>query len=197
MNRARTAGSALVATLAVAIAIGEWPALAIQQVKSLYTAIDLRECKILEAPRGGGAWLCEGLPDYPVYVAEIDHRTYLSIGNKGAGMRAAHQTLASANSLFEGSSTRPAVEWRFVIRNGKPVPYATIVRYATSLGDTRGEVLIVTRVTATEACQVAHIDALAAEEAIVLARRIADEKARAFSCAGEPAVVGQSGKSPM
>jgi hypothetical protein len=170
---------------------------AVQQMKSLYTVVDLKSCTALKAHADGDAWLCRGLPDYPVYLAAGALKTYLSVGSDAEQRRAAHQTLASDNTLFEGGSERTTIEWRFVIRDGKPVPFATIVRYFTHNDSGRGEVLVITRVTDKEACHVAHIDAIATQDAIVLARRIADNRARAFNCASEPTREGAVGKSPM
>jgi hypothetical protein len=170
---------------------------AVHEVKSLYTALDFTACANVETTAGGDARLCDGLPGYPVYVAERDLRTYLSVGAAVDRTRAAQQTLQARNTLFEAASARTTVEWRFVIRDGSPVPYATIVRYFTSNGTARGEVLVVTRVSEGEACHVAYIDALANADAIVIARHIADERARTFSCDQEPTVEGAIGKSPM
>jgi len=172
-------------------------AAAVRQVKSLYTVIDLKSCKTVKGSANGEAWSCGGLPDYPVFVAEGDLKTYLSVGGGAELRRAATQTLRSINTVFEANSNRAAVEWRFIIREGKTLPYATIVRYFTRSGTRRGEVLVVMRVTEKEACHVAYIDAVANTDAIVLARRIADERARAFNCTSEPAPVGAVGKSPM
>ena len=61
-----------------------------------------------------------------------------------------------------------------------------LLRYFTAVDSAKGEVLVVSRITATEACHVAYIDALATPEAIVLARRVADERARSFDCRDEP-----------
>jgi hypothetical protein len=166
-------------------------------VKSLYTAIDLKSCRTIESHPDGDRWRCKGLAGYPVYVAEGDLRFYLSVGPDAAKLRAATQTLAPFNTLFEGTSTRTTVEWRFVIRDGRPAPFATIVRYFTQNDTQKGEVLVVTRVTEREACHVAYVDALANPDAIVLARRIADERARTFDCKEEPAREGAVGKSPM
>jgi hypothetical protein len=173
------------------------PASAVQQIKSLYTAIDLKKCKVVGRHEHGGAWLCEGLKNYPVYVAEGDLRIFLSVGAKGADMRAAQQTLGPFNSIFEGDTERTTVEWRFIIRKGQPIPYATIVRYFTQMDNVRGEVLVVMRVGPTEACHVAYIDALANADAIAMARRIADERARTFDCKSEPEIKGARGRSPM
>lgn len=166
---------------------------AIQQVRSLYTAIDLSTCK---AASGGGQ-LCEGLPGYPVYVAERDGRVYLSVGPDAPERRAARQTLDAFNTLFEGGGRRTTVEWRFIVRDQQTVPYASIVRYFTRNATGAGQVLVVTRVTAREACHVAYIDALANLDAIVLARKIADTVARSEPCPSKPSVQGATGRSPM
>jgi hypothetical protein len=181
----------------VLLAAVTYQAHAIQQVKSLYTVIDLDNCKTVATHPDGNEWLCEGLPGYPVYIAEGDLRIYLSAGPKAAETRAAKQTLVPFNTVFENNSNRTTVEWRYVIRNDSPVPYAAIVRYFTSNEDKQGQVLVVTRITDTEACHIAYIDALANAEAIVMARRVADEQARAFNCLEEPVRIGETGKSPM
>lgn len=169
---------------------------AVQQVKSLYTAIDLAACKPL-ADDPHGARLCEGLPGYPIYVVEGDRGTYLSVGPDAGKRRAARQTLKSFNTLFDKGVRRTTVEWRFVLRDQQTVPYATIVRYFTQSPTGNGEVLVVTRVTDHEACHVAYIDALANVDAIVLARKLADTVARSKSCPPEPEVQGAAGRSPM
>lgn len=169
---------------------------AIQQVRSLYTAIDLGRCRAV-AGEGARARLCSGLPGYPVYVAEAPHAVYLSIGRDAESRQAARQTLKSFNTLFPSGGHRTTVEWRFVVREQRTVPYATIVRYFTESATGAGEVLVVTRVTAEETCQVAYIDALANGDAIVLARKVADTTARRGPCPEEPAVYGAKGRSPM
>jgi hypothetical protein len=166
-------------------------------LKSLYTTIDLTECRQTSKGPDGGAWLCRGLDGYPVYIAEGDLRTFVSVGRQPHRRRAAQQTLNAFNSLFRGKSQRATLEWRFVKRDGKVQPFATIQRYFTRNDSGSGEVLVVTKVTPTEDCHVAHIDALANADAIVLARAIADNEARRFDCRGEPRRVGQGGRSPM
>lgn len=164
------------------------PASAVQQAKSRYSTIDLAKCRTLpkSAETETKAWQCPGLPGYPLYVAVGHAQTYLSVGQNGQAHRAAQQSLDDPNTLFDGKSRRTAVEWRFVIRDKKAKPYATIVRYFTSNAQGRGESLIVTRVTDDEACQVARIDALASRDAMIIARRIADQEARQFDCRHEP-----------
>lgn len=177
----------------LAVLSASLPAEAVQQSKSRYSTVELAKCQ----KAGEGAWHCRGLPGYPLYVATGGARTYLSVGPRPDARRAAKQSLQAANTLFDGRSPRSAVEWRFVIRDKKTVPYATIVRYFTQAQGARGEVVVVTRVAEGESCQVARIDALANSNAMVMARQIADGQARRFDCRQEPAVIGASGKSPM
>ena len=166
-------------------------------LKSLYTTIELKSCRKISAHPDGRAWLCPGLEGYPVYIAEGDLRTFVSVGREPQKRKAAKQTLSTFNSLFRGKASRATLEWRFVKRDGKVVPYATIQRYFTKNENGQGEVLVVTKVTATEDCHVAHIDALANSDAIAMARSVADTQARGFDCSQAPKQMGNSGRSPM
>lgn len=183
----------------IGVVIAFWcgAAAAIQQVKSLYTAIDLSACSAVGGDATGRARLCEGLPGYPVYIAEGDHATYLSVGPEAGTRRAAQQTLAASNTVFEKGGQRATIEWRFVVREQRTIPYATIVRYFTHDRTGDGEVLVVMRVADGEVCHVAYVDALANLDAIVLARKLADTVARSKDCPGVPEVHGAQGRSPM
>jgi hypothetical protein len=172
-------------------------AAAANPLKSLYTTVELKACTKIKRQRDGGAWRCDGLPGFPVYVAEDDLRQFISVGAHAEKRRAATQTLGPFNSIFGGGSDRATIEWRFVLRNDRQVPYATIVRFHTSMEGRNGDVLVVSKVTATETCHVAYVDALANEDAIALARHIADTRARAFDCRQGPRAEGRQGKSPM
>jgi hypothetical protein len=187
------------------------------RIKSRFTTIELKTCEAVKVNPEGGAWTCKGLGGYPVYVAERDLRQFISFGPDGQSRRAATQTLTAFSSIFAPKRNRATIEWRFRRADGRDVPYATIVRFYTassatkakpapgddaasaSRGDAnRGEVLIVTKVTPTEACQLALIDARANPDAIILARSAADELAAIFDCkADQPRVVGATGRSPM
>ena len=57
--------------------------------------------------------------------------------------------------------------------------------------------LVVSKITPGETCQMALIDAEANAEALAMARRLADETALKFDCANPPVVHGAAGKSPM
>ena len=166
-------------------------------VRSLYTTIELKACKQVKRHRDGGAWLCDGLAGLPVYVAEGDLRHFVSVGADAQKRRAATQTLGAFNSIFEKGSDRATVEWRFDRRGERQIPYAIIVRFHTSREGRRGDVLVVSKVSATETCHVAYIDALANQDAITLARFVADNQAKAFDCRNEPHPEGATGKSPM
>lgn len=170
---------------AVAVVLWCGAAAAIQQVKSLYTAVDLAACEAVT----GGARLCKGLPGFPVYVAESEQGVYVSVGPDADKRRAAQQTLKSFNTLFDKGGQRTTVEWRFIVRNEQPIPYATIVRYFTHEQAGVGEVLVVMRVTDRETCHAAYVDATANPDAIVLARKLADTVARSQDCPLEPTLV--------
>jgi hypothetical protein len=170
---------------------------AANRVKSLYTTIDLKVCKQVKRDRDGGAWRCEGLAGYPVYFAEGDLRHFVSVGPDAEKRRAATQTLGAFNSIFEKGSSRATIEWRFDRRGERKLPYAIIVRYHTSREGRRGDVLVVSKVTPSETCHVAYIDALANEDAIALARQVADRRAKPFDCRKQPTPEGDRGKSPM
>jgi hypothetical protein len=184
------------------------------RIKSRFTTVELKSCESAKAEHGG-VWTCKGLGGYPVHVAEDDLRQFVSFGPNGKSRRAATQTLKPFNSIFAAGHSRATIEWRFRRADGRDVPYATIVRFHTSRGaavmggredgrgdggkgEGRGEVLVVTKVTLTEACQIARIDARANPEAIVLARSAADELTKDFDCQrDQPRILGATGRSPM
>jgi hypothetical protein len=138
--------------------------------RSVYTTLDLAHCTTLKSTPDGTTYKCPGLPEVPVYFAEGDDRTFLSAGAALAKSRAAQQTLKSFNSVFPKAGGRATIEWRFVIRDNRKVPYAMIVRYFTEIDKAKGQVLVVSRVTDKDACHVAYIDARANPDAIVMAR---------------------------
>jgi hypothetical protein len=176
------------------------------RIKSRFTTIELKTCQSAKINPDGGAWICKGLSGYPVYVADGDLRQFISFGPVGQARRAATQTLKAFSSIFTPKRSRATVEWRFRRTDGRDVPYATIVRFYTTSGaakdndgdGARGEVLIVTKVTPTDACQLAHIDARANPDAIILARSAADELSAEFDCkTDQPRIVGATGRNPM
>lgn len=183
----------LLAAVALAIAAmsGETAA---YPLKSLYTTIDLKaDCRVLKKHQDGNSWTCKGLDGWPVYVAEGDLRYFVSVGTGADKRRAATQTIPRFNTVFKGGSNRATLEWRIHTAGGKSVPHATILRYYWSSDGAKGQQLVVMKVTPTETCHAARINA-AMPEALALARKIADEDARAFDCSGEPASHGLAKK---
>jgi hypothetical protein len=166
-------------------------------LKSQFTTIDLDACAVVKHHADGKAWRCDGLPGYPVYLAEGDLRVFMSFGPKAEQARAATQTLGPFNTVFKDKRNRIAIEWRYVRRSGRDLPYAAIVRYFTTRDGARGQVLIVTRVSEHDACHIGYIDANANPSAIALARSLADERARGFDCKSDPTIVGATGRSPI
>jgi hypothetical protein len=168
-----------------------------QSQKSLYTSFSIKSCTVLRQHPDGNAYLCPGLSGVAVYFAEGDLRSFVSAGRDPALTKAAKQTLRAFNSPFSTKSKRATIEWRFVIKDKRPVPFAMIVRYFTQSDTGKGEVLVVTRLAGQDACHIAYVDALANTDAIILARKLADDRARADDCSKDPVVEGLTGKSPM
>jgi hypothetical protein len=166
-------------------------------VRSAYTTVELKVCTQIKRGGNGGAWHCPGLPGVPVYVAADHGRQFVSAGSNAKTRRAARQTLGAFNSIFTSGSERATIEWRFDRRGEQQVPYAMIIRFHTKREGVDGEVLVVYKVSATETCHAAHIDALANDNAIALARAIADAKAKIFDCRRGPGREGAIGRSPM
>lgn len=163
--------------------------------KSAFTTVDRKICKSVPGQPNG--YLCPGIDGLEIYVAEGNGRTFVASGTAPEQSLAARQTLGALNTPFVRSTERATVEWRFTIKDKRRVPFAMIVRYFTLADGRTGEVLVVTRVAGAEACHIAYVDALANPDAIVLARKIADERARRSSCGGPIPVEGEHGQSPM
>jgi hypothetical protein len=128
-----------------------------------------------------------------VFVSAGDQRTYISYGPKPADTVASGETLAAFNSAGK------TIEWRIERKNGKPVPFATILRWNTTVpqdnGDlVRGQVLVVTRLGPGGVCHIGYVDGRANPNANDLAVQLADTRARGFKCGKEkPVVVGEKG----
>jgi len=165
--------------------------------RSLYTALDTRACTKEKGEGGEGYVRCPGLGGVSVLYRFADSHSDIGFAIKDAGIQAGPHTLQAKNTVFPPGRRRPTIEWRVARPDGKPIPYAAIVRYFTAGPEGRGEVLVVSRVSVAGSCHIAYIDALANADAIVLAREIADRRARTYDCANPPAIEGQRGKSPM
>jgi hypothetical protein len=195
MRRIATPFLALIGLAAVAgTAAGQPPGTA-NPVERAYTPLDLSKCrhKPSREVEDYGSWRCPGHGGNFVFVSAGDQRTYISYGPKPADTLAAGETLASFNS--EGKT----IEWRIERKNGKPVPFATILRWNTTVmqdnGDTvRGQVLVVTRLGPGGVCHVGYVDGRANPNANELAVQLADTRARNFRCRKDkPVIVGEKG----
>lgn len=177
--------------------IAATPARAIDLKQSRLSVIELKTCQQIARHKDGGAWRCPGIRGYPVYFAEGDLRHFLAFGPQPEKRASATQTLGPFNSIFQGKR-RPTIEWRVErVLSGRIVPYATIVRFHTSLEGANGEVLVISKVDAKQSCHLAMIDARANPDAMATARAWAIAEARKRTCPEKPEILGQKGKSPM
>jgi hypothetical protein len=166
-----------------------------QSIASATTKLDLDKCrhKPGAVDEDYGEWRCKGYGGIAVYVSAGDQRIYVSFGRTAKKERAAEQTLAS----FNGEGDR--IEWRGVRgKDGKLKPFATIMPWSTTVSKddetVRGQILVVTRLGPGGVCHVGYVDARANADADMLARKIADESARAFKCGvDKPIVSGKQG----
>jgi len=170
-----------------------------QEISSTYTQLDLDNCKLLtreelglpaleedEMGMDGGRWLCVGYNNSIVYVGEGDLRFFVSFGQNAMQETAASQTLAPFNYLGE------TLEWRVKNIDGKWVPFATILRWTTEIGDGSmpdGSTLIVTKLEPGNVCQVARIDAKNVTDANQVARDIADTRVDDFNCLSDQIIL--------
>jgi hypothetical protein len=171
------------------------PTAAVDLNLSRLTTVDLAKCRVLQRHRHGNAWRCPGLPGYPVYVAEGDLRFMLAFGPEPQRRTSARQTLGPFNTVFKDKQ-RTTVEWRVErVGTSQIVPYATIVRFATSRDGVDGEVLVVTKVSAKDSCQLAVLDAAANPDAMAMVRAWAIAEARKRPCPSQPEVIGNKGNA--
>jgi hypothetical protein len=176
-----------------------------QSISSTYTDYDSKTCphKAGRAVEDNGEWRCKGLDGMAVLVSAGDQRMTMSFGSRAASEPAAGETLQGFNDVYKAR-----LEWRFARDpKGRIQPFAVIVRWNTFLLDesedltdtgrprtVRGQVLVVTRLGPRGVCHVGYVDALANRDANELARRVADEHARAFRCeADRPIILGATG----
>ena len=164
------------------------------QGKSVYTDVDLRGCQLVaEAQEGEGEWAtfrCPGYGGLAVFVTEADLRFSLGYGVNWQQQKSSTQFLGPFNTVGK------KLEWR--LKAGKVA--ATILRYYTETGSEgrKGQILVVSKVSAGQACHVAYVDALANKGANVLAQYAADFVAPSFNCASdEPLHLGRRGVSPF
>ena len=176
-------------SFALLVAASATPAAA-GQISSLYTKLELEKCALVSASEegaGSAIWDCKGHEGMRIRVAEGDLRYFVSFGPRAEQQRAAGQTLSPFNTIHH------TLEWRVERKQGRWVPFATILRYFWDSDGRKGQVLVVTRLDNGDACHVAHIVADGNPKANDMARRAADERARTFDCASQPLKIGRNG----
>lgn len=164
---------------------------------SEYTTIDREKCTLLSQDEEAqtASWRCQRFRDIEVQVSEGDLRDYLSFGENDDGAWPSNQTLAPYNRLDK------TLEWRLAQFDDRWVPVATIVRYFTRVpaGEDEfieGEVIVVSKFDDTQTCQMAYVDVISNEDAIELARQVADAYALDFDCDRDrPMRIGLPGPS--
>ncbi|MBZ9675459.1 hypothetical protein [Mesorhizobium sp. ES1-1] len=164
-------------------------------ISSAYTDLDTkRDCvTYAKADEGDGDWAelaCSGYRGYPVLVAYDDARESLFYGFPPGG------DMTSAWESFSGfNSSAAKVEWRIETIGDKAVPFAVIHRRSISNSEDEAkptEVLLVAKVgqmDTRESCTVGLVLATGNPQANDQARKLADEKARAFACGKDKHVV--------
>ena len=163
-------------------------AAAAQGIEHAYTKIDLKACKHTPGriAEDYGSWLCKGHAGIPIYITGGDQRSFVSFG------RDARKQLANRESLMSFNAHGDVIEWRIeALPGGKKRPFAAIMRWSTTVqkeepnpdGESvRGQVLVITRLDPGGVCHVGYVDGRANPDANERARKVADEKARAFRC---------------
>lgn len=171
-----------------------------QTIGSTYTSTAPRDCRMIGKPSeldGSTTRVCPGKAGWVVAISEDDLRETVSVGRNRA--EAARQPAAQ---VWFGpfNSTTDTVEWRAA--DGKP--FAIIQRWhIADIGDEDKSgrpiakpMLVVTRLPPGAVCHVAYVDAQANANPNDLARKAADDFARAFKCdTDEVKVIGETGKA--
>ncbi len=152
---------------------------------SAYSKIDLAACRSIppapDDPLQSGAWWCDGHGGIPVYVSEGDLRFFVSYGETAPEELAARTTLPPFNHIGE------TIEWRLA-PDGRP--FATILRFFTSSGDSApdGQVLVLTKLGGPgQICHIGYVNARANPDANAIAREVVDNGAGTFDCGGDTA----------
>jgi hypothetical protein len=168
-------------------------------ISSAYTDLDWKKDCVTyaQAEEGDGDWAslaCSGYRGYPVLVSYDDERESLYYGFPASDMTSFWESFSSFNSAG------PKVEWRIETKGETSVPFAVIHRRSISNPDDQNkptEVLLVAKVgqpDTHDGCTIGLVLATGNTNANDLARKLADEKARAFACGKDQRVL--IGNSP-
>ncbi len=188
------------ATLSVVLSLAACSPARSESIEHAYTRIDLKTCKHTPGRdvEDYGSWLCKGHVGIEIYISGGDQRSFVSFG------RNARRQIANRESFMSFNGHGDVVEWRIATSpDGRKRPFAAIMRWSTTVqkegpnpaGDIiRGQVLVITRLDPGGVCHVGYVDGRANQGANELARKVADEKARAFRCGQDtPGIYGTTG----
>lgn len=173
--------------------------------QSVYSKLDFDKGCQWEVPASeeeagmGGSAVCSGYKDYPVYFTEGDLRQFVTYGFVDDPKKI-------VGGFAQWNSVHTTIEWR--LEGGEP--YATIHRWFldninpdTGAADQnlQGQVLVISSVGnpnnppgQRNSCPVGYVDALANNNANVIARQVADGVAKGFDCnSGKPQFYGIRG----
>jgi hypothetical protein len=165
--------------LLLAVPLALFPGQAGAANESVYTKLDLDQCKDAtpeEMKDYGSVSICPGYDGVDVRVAEGDLRIFVSYGPNAANQTATYETLPQFNSIGE------TLEWRLTRAAGKLTPFATILRFSWDVDGKRGSTLVVTKLGTDDACHMAYVEASGNPQANEQARAIADKDAASFTC---------------
>lgn len=156
------------------------------EISSAYTdLVTDKDClTYAKAGENDGDWAdlsCSGYRGYPVLLTYDDARESVFYGFPPVGMTTSWESFVGFNSAG------PKVEWRVETSGDVSVPFAAIHRRSVSSGDDgtkKTDVLVVAKVAQMEGRQGCTVALVAAgnPNANEEARKIADEKVRAFTC---------------
>ena len=165
---------------------------------SAYTKLNLdNDCVFHSEYELGASAYCSGYKGYPVHFSEGDLRQMVRFGHL-------RSLLGQWESFGQFNRIGDTIEWR--LENGRP--YAAILRWFIENTDDNGEqskavegqVLVVSKVAdgyneILGSCVVGYIDAQANSNANDIAREVADNLARNFTCINDrPSYYGTRGK---
>ncbi len=160
-----------------------------EEFSSAYREINLKRQCAYRAESGGqqAGWRCAGYQGIGVEIGAQDAHTHLSFGPRPSDEKAAQETLLRPNK-FDGS----LIEWRL---DGERKAFAAITLWKAQRPSDRpfepytGAILVVTRLGPGGVCHVGYVDARVNRKADALAREIADQRARAFECGKDRAII--------
>ncbi len=144
--------------------------------QSVYTSLDLDDCKVLETyeESGGQLFRCEGYQGIPLYVTDENARFDVDAGIPNTEWTTKARPY---NSIGD------TVEWR--IQGGKPV--AIILRYnfmTDGIDPVRTSELAIASIghEGSPGCLIGWVEADAQPDQNTAARQIADQQAEDFAC---------------